>query len=73
MLLNSGADINISNKFGDTPLLYSIKNSDDKISIYLVKFGADTTVKNINGDTVNSLCIKYGKRVVQQYIMSLKK
>jgi ankyrin repeat protein len=53
-LVDNGADINIKNGDGLTPLMFAVMSNDiDKVQ-FLLQHGADKTDKDINGDTVLS-------------------
>jgi ankyrin repeat protein len=53
-LLDAGADVNISNRFGETPLMHAsgkdFSNMGD-IQLLLLEKGADTTAKDRDGNT----------------------
>jgi hypothetical protein len=48
---NNGANINIQNDYGDTPLIYAIDNNNEEIAEYLIKRGANINLKNGRGWT----------------------
>jgi len=48
-LLKFGADINVKDMFGWTPLMYAVNSSDLETVKYLVEYGADIDIKNNNG------------------------
>ncbi|MBN8828201.1 MAG: ankyrin repeat domain-containing protein [Sphingobacteriia bacterium] len=50
-LIEQNADINISNKSGDTPLLVSLKLGYKEITDMLIKAGADTNKSDVAGIT----------------------
>jgi len=50
-MLNSGADINTCDRFGDTPLHWAIKNNHSDTVLFLVDSGADINRKGALGDT----------------------
>ncbi len=51
-ILDSGADIEIKNKFGATPLIFSLYQHDDKLVKILLEYGANPNL--INGDGLYS-------------------
>jgi ankyrin repeat protein len=54
LFLDAGADVNISNRFGETPLMHASGKDFDKlgdIQLLLLEKGADTTMKDSNGNT----------------------
>jgi len=51
-LLEAGADVNLANKDGQTPLFYAIYSGDTEMVQLLLEAGADVTVKMKDGETV---------------------
>jgi len=52
-------DVNIRDDHGETPIFYAIKYSEERIINYLIKCGADLSVKNNNGETIDTLYEQY--------------
>jgi hypothetical protein len=50
-MIDSGADINARDQYGDTPLHWAIKNNHPDIVIFLVNKGANINEKGALGDT----------------------
>jgi hypothetical protein len=60
-LLQNGADINIRNEDGETPLLFAMKIESKAVTKYLLEKGADIEIRDSNGDTplislIDSFC-----------------
>ena len=52
MVLRYGADLNLKNYSGNTPLHYCFKYGHNGLGAYLIKKGADDTATNAEGLTV---------------------
>ncbi|OUM63226.1 hypothetical protein PIROE2DRAFT_10252 [Piromyces sp. E2] len=52
-------DINVKDDHGETPIFYAIKYSEERITKFLIKCGADLTVKNNDGETIDSIYKRY--------------
>ncbi|NOR54738.1 MAG: hypothetical protein GQ531_00870 [Sulfurovum sp.] len=48
-LLDEGDDIEMKNKFGDTPLTFAIKQNDDRLAKILLEYGSNPNVMSKNG------------------------
>ncbi|ORX42345.1 ankyrin [Piromyces finnis] len=48
-------DINIKDDQGETPIFYAIKYSEERILNYLIQCGADLSIKNKNGETIETV------------------
>ena len=55
-LISKGADINIQNNQGDTPLIDAVRKERVEIVNELIRFGADTTTKS-NSKTALDIAI----------------
>lgn len=51
LLLAKNANINASNKYGNTPLAYAINRKNNKLIQFLIEKGADPSGKDPNGNT----------------------
>jgi ankyrin repeat protein len=60
LLLDQGAAVNATSKYGDTPLHFAINNRDVEIITALYKAGADVTIENDDGETAASLGASIG-------------
>lgn len=57
-LIEKGVDINVSDKFGNTPLFEAIRNSHDQVASLLASAGASLTID----DAGDFLCMTVAKR-----------
>ncbi|MCU7812553.1 MAG: ankyrin repeat domain-containing protein, partial [Candidatus Thiodiazotropha sp. (ex Notomyrtea botanica)] len=53
-LVKLGADVNKADEDGQTPLMYSIKDGEDRVKL-LLALGADKTIKDKEGNTAYDL------------------
>lgn len=51
-LVNNGADMDVQDNNGNTPLQLSIMRKYDNFSKFLINNGADKNIKNFNGENV---------------------
>ncbi len=58
ILLKSGVNINLGNKFGWTPLMIAIEYDQPQLAEKLIKMGALQNAKNNNGDTAIDIAKK---------------
>ena len=66
MLLNAAADINKSNKYGDTPLCWAAWNHSKSVALLLLNKGAEVNKAN---KLAPHVC-KYSKRCVFIYMIN---
>ena len=60
-LVRNGADLNIRNTHGETPMYIAFDNNKSDIVWFLIQIGADTECKmNANGETALNLAVKKG-------------
>lgn len=74
--LDQGNDINEFNELGRSGLDESISNNFKEGALYLIEKGADTSLKNKNGDTVLHIAVKLGmidiiEAILNQSLVSL--
>jgi uncharacterized protein len=50
-LLEKGADPNVENKYGNTPLMWAVWNNDPNTVTLLLEKGAKPDFRNTNGET----------------------
>lgn len=68
-LVKAGAELNVQDNEGNTPLLIALENGKEKAARYLIKSGADYTVQNSSGDTAMSLAAAKGFSDVMELMM----
>lgn len=61
LLVEAGADVNVSNDDRMSPLHYAALWNDDSIIYYLIEHGADVNNKNIHGETPLEILLYYSK------------
>jgi hypothetical protein len=59
-LVSSGVDVDIRDRFGNTPLVVAAQNDRKRISKLLVKAGADLNATNVAGNASLHYCYAYG-------------
>lgn len=67
-LSNQGADMNLRDNNGDTPLLKAIRMGNHKLAKHLVSFGADVTVTDASGKTALAIAKSLGLRDIAQLL-----
>lgn len=73
LLIDSGADINIRNKFGITALMIAVVEGNEEITRNLLDKKADLTAKTDNGMTVLDIAIgKRNPRITEMIKLNLK-
>jgi hypothetical protein len=58
--VSSGVDVDIRDRFGNTPLVVAAQNDRKRISKLLVKAGADLNATNVAGNSALHYCYAYG-------------
>ncbi len=58
--VSSGVDVDIRDRFGNTPLVVAAQNDRKRISKLLVKAGADLNAANVAGNSALHYCYAYG-------------
>ena len=66
-LLDRGADPNLQNKKGQTPLHYAAYNNNPKIAKYLIDHGADINARDKSGQTPIQLT---NNKIIKKIILS---
>ena len=59
-LLQSGANINIKDEYGETPLIKALFAQNLPVAEFLINKGADFNVTNMAGHTPMMICVKNG-------------
>ena len=70
-LIEAGADVNIQNNNGATPLIYAIEDKNEKMVNILLNAGADPKIRTKEG--YDALAILWEKGVIDKYLMLLQK
>ena len=73
LLINSGADISATDKFGATPLHGAAMSNDLEMAKALVKKGANLSAKTQDGQTPLDFAKKKNSTEVAAYLGSLAK
>lgn len=58
VLLEHGADVNVRNKFGETPLLRSLQYGHEPLARLLIEHGADVNATTEEGETALMVAVK---------------
>lgn len=72
ILLAFGANPNVKNIFGWTPLMYAASEGNIDIIRILINGGADIRVKNMRGDTAERVALHYGQFYAHIYLASFR-
>ncbi|WP_371920415.1 ankyrin repeat domain-containing protein [Rickettsia sp. TH2014] len=73
LLLGSGADCNIQNESGNTPLHYSALNyKTTKITELLIAFGANFRIPNLYNVTPKDLIFQYGSTEHESLLIGMQ-
>ena len=68
-LIESGADVNVKDKYGQTPLHWAAVRKDaTDVAALLIENGADVNAKNYNGWTPMDLAIHWGRAEMQSLL-----
>lgn len=59
-LIKAGAELNVQDREGNTPLLIACRYGNEKVVRYLIKSGADITLKNNKGETAMDIAVERG-------------
>jgi ankyrin repeat protein len=71
LLLESGANPSVTNKFDETPLHMAVRNGKLPAVKALVEAGASLAPKTNGGDNAMSLAKKYRMAKVEEYLATL--
>ena len=63
LLIENGADLNIKDELGNTPLIDSIENGNYEITSLLLQYGANMNIQNKDGEYANELIDKKFKQI----------
>ncbi|KAM0554138.1 hypothetical protein ACHAPJ_006937 [Fusarium lateritium] len=69
VLLDNGADLNVTREDGNTPLSLAALNGHEAVVTLLLEMGADIEVQNSNGDTALSLGAQAGSETVVKLLL----
>ena len=64
MLIEKGADVNVQNKNGTTPLMFASFDGHTEVARMLIENGADVNIKSDNGKTALKYAMKYNKKKI---------
>ncbi|BAO44764.1 ankyrin repeat domain-containing protein [Thiolapillus brandeum] len=67
-LSRHGADMNLRDENGDTPLLVAVRQGNHKLAKHLVSFGADVTITDARGKTPLAIANSLGLRDIAQLL-----
>ena len=71
MLIKHGADVNIANEYGWTPLLFTTKNTNFNLTFLLLRNGAYINVQNVVGYTPLMYACKNNDITVVKLLLTL--
>ena len=58
-LIKNGADVNVTDAMGNTPLFYAFGSGNTKAVSLLIDAGADTTIKNKESNLYNEITMQF--------------
>lgn len=65
-------DLNDRDQYGNTPLMYAVRNGHIKVAEWLVSLGADVNAVNINGDSALFIAIRFKHPLTALFLMGLE-
>lgn len=71
LLMDAGADLNLTDKDGNTALHLAINNKHFDLARSLISHGADITIKNKSDDNILSLLTRFGENQLKQEFIQL--
>ena len=71
LLIDSGANINVQDSLGYTPLMWATLQEDLEAVKLLVNSGADISIENNRGDTAIDLAITYESNDIADYLTDM--
>lgn len=73
LLLESGADVNLRNRYGEVPILSAFQLGDVRMVELLMEFGADLNIPDADGTTGSSMFVNTGPAVTAAVTKWLRK
>ena len=71
LLIDAGANPSVTNKYGESPLHFAVRNNRLPVVKILAGAGADRDQKTNGGDTPLALAQKYRVKDIEEYLSSL--
>ncbi|MBD0391224.1 ankyrin repeat domain-containing protein [Wolbachia endosymbiont of Pentalonia nigronervosa] len=68
-LINKGANVNLQNKYGISPLYSAIHHGHEQVADHLIKKGANVNLQDKNGFSLLHFAAEYGHEKVVDYLI----
>ncbi len=69
-LIEKGADVNLKDRYGETPLHYAAENGSTRMAEFLIASGADVNAKNAKGETPLHSATLWGYRQMVELLIA---
>ncbi|KAI6026975.1 ankyrin [Pisolithus marmoratus] len=63
LLLQSGANVNARNRYGEIPLFFALQGGDAELTDLLMEHGANMDIEDANGDSPRKMYVVFGAEV----------
>ena len=73
LLLDAGANLNVKNKLGGTPLMWAVSYGQDAAVRMLLECGADPRIKDVDGVTAAGWAAKNGRGNLEMILRQAEK
>ncbi len=70
LLERHGADMEVRDAQGNTPLLIAAANGNHRLVHYLIEFGADTNARNAAGETALSIARRLKRPELEEFLLA---